>query len=388
MIPSRSRVAGTGLAIAALTIVALALLARFELDREAALHREVIAALEVKDSLEALRTQLNDLRAAARLAAQAPNAEAARTIAHRVVEVDAELAYLAEQRLRLDAAEAFEALAQSARLLSIAASSIASRSAADPAALVAEVERVGTQAHTALERTLRVQRRRINESTIAQLRVGETLRGYVGWLLAGSIAVLVGLAGFYRWARLREARALQRIEHLAHHDLVTGLPNRALLTERLAQELARARREEASLAVMMLDLDGFKTVNDTWGHAAGDAVLAQVAERLRACMRTSDIAGRMGGDEFMALLPHATEEGALKVAEKARHALREPYRVAGGGQALLGASVGIAFFPRDGMEPDALQQAADAALYDAKRSGKDRVAVARTRVPEEAPEPA
>ena len=375
MLPSAERLAGAGLAIAAITIVALALLARFELDREGALHRDVMAALEAKDSLEALRTQLNDLRAAARLAARGADPAATQTIERRAVEVEAELAYLAEQRVRSDAAESFADLVQASRLLAIAARSVAARSAADPAARQAEIEKLDARWQNALDRTLRVQRRRINESTVAQIRVGDTLRAYVGWLVAGSIAVLVGLAGFYRWAKLREARAMRRIEHLAHHDLVTGLPNRALLTERLGQEIARARRNRSPLAVMMLDLDGFKSVNDTWGHAAGDAVLTMAAERLRRSMRVSDTAGRLGGDEFLALLPEASEQGAMVVAEKARAALEAPYAL-DSRVARLSSSVGLAFFPRDGEDPDALQKAADAALYEAKRGGKNRVVMA------------
>ena len=128
--------------------------------------------------------------------------------------------------------------------------------------------------------------------------------------------------------------------------------------------------------MLVFDLDGFKSVNDTWGHAAGDAVLGLAAERLRRSMRASDTAGRLGGDEFLALLPEASEQGAMGVAEKARAALEAPYAL-GSRIARLSSSVGLAFFPRDGEDPDALQKAADAALYEAKRGGKNRVVMAR-----------
>ena len=374
MAASAERLAGTGLAIAALTIVALALLARFELDREAELHRDVIVAVQVKDSLEALRTQLNDLRSAAHIASLAREPAALQAIERRAVEIDAELQYLEQHAGARGPGEAFEALSHSARLLAVNARSI-SRRAPGSATDAGELDRLAAQASISLEQMLDAHRRRINEGTLAQIRVGETLRTYVSWLLAGSIAILVGLFGVYRWAKAREAGASRRIEHLAHYDTITGLPNRALLTDRLGQEIARAKRAEETFAVLLFDLDGFKAVNDTHGHAAGDRVLALVGERSRACMRASDTVGRLGGDEFLAILPGASLEGATIAAEKLRAALQEPYPL-GTAAARLSASIGASFFPGDGMDSDALQKAADDALYQAKRSGKNRLAVA------------
>jgi diguanylate cyclase (GGDEF)-like protein len=368
------RLAGTGLAIAAMSIVAMALLARFELDREAALHRDVIASLQLKESLEDLRTQLNDLKSAARLAAGS-SADAQQVIERRAVEIDAELQYLAQHPLRADPRDGFAELAQASRLLVVNARSLAARMPAGGAGAAGEFERVAAEASLSLERTLAAHRRRVTESTLAQIRIGETLRGYVSWLLAGSVAVLLGLFGFYRWARLREARALRRIEHIAHHDAVTGLPNRALLADRVEQEIARSIRERAGFALMLFDLDGFKAVNDVWGHAAGDAVLAIVAARARGCIRASDTVGRLGGDEFLAILPGASHEGALAVAEKVRLALSEPYGLAEC-DALLSVSIGVSFFPLHGNDSDALQRVADAALYEAKRAGKNRIRIA------------
>jgi diguanylate cyclase (GGDEF)-like protein len=163
--------------------------------------------------------------------------------------------------------------------------------------------------------------------------------------------------------------------------MVTGLPNRALLSDRMAQETARARRGSSHFAVLLFDLDGFKKVNDTWGHAAGDRVLTLVGERARKCMRASDTVGRLGGDEFLAVLPETTLQGALGVAEKLREALYRPYPVdkAGGPEkttAQLSASIGVSLFPDHGLDPEALQRAADAALYRAKREGRNRTEVA------------
>lgn len=367
------RLAGTGLAIAAVSIVAMALLARFELDREAALHRDIISSLQLKESLEEVRLQLNDITSAARLAAGA-SVGAQQVIERRAVEIDAELRYLAQHPQQVDPGDGFAELAQASRLLVVNARSLAARGPSQGAA-AAEFERVAADAARSLDRTLAAHRRQVTESTLAQIRIGETLRAYVSWLLAGSVAVLLGLFGFYRWARMREARSLRRIEHIAHHDGVTGLPNRALLADRLEQEIARSRREQAGFALMLFDLDGFKAVNDAWGHAAGDAVLAIVATRARGCMRASDTVGRLGGDEFLAILPGASPEGALAVAEKVRRALSEPYSLPEC-DALLSVSIGVSFYPQHGGDGDALQRVADAALYEAKRGGKNRIRMA------------
>ena len=368
------RLAGAGLAIAASTIVALALLARFELEREAELHRDVIAAVHVTESLEALRTQLNDLAAAARLAALTRDPQALQTIERRAVEIDAELGYLQQQAGAGGPEGVFEALSHAARLLLVNARSIPQRPSVIDSG---EIDRLAAQASVALERLLDAHRQRMNEGTLAQIRAGETLHAYVSWLLAGSIAVLLGLFATYRWVKAREAKTLRHIEQLAHYDTVTGLPNRALLADRLAQEVARASRAGEAFAVLMYDLDGFKGVNDTYGHAAGDRVLALVGERSRASVRASDTVGRLGGDEFLAILPGATLEGTTVAAEKLRQALQQPYPLENG-TAHISTSIGASFFPADGQDGEALQKSADAALYQAKRAGKNRLALARS----------
>ncbi len=379
MLPSAERLAGSGLAIAALTIVALAGLAMIELDREASLHRELIASLQVKDSLESLRVEVTDLAESARLVSLTNARAAAQAIERRVVEIDAELDYLSQNPARVNR-PVFGELARSARLLGVQARSVVTAHATrgPEAAKVAalEAQQVAADVASALQGMLAAQRAAINDRMLAQLRVAENLRTYVSWLLAGSLLVLVGLFGFYRWAKARERAATRRIEHLAHYDMLTGLPNRALLNDLLEREVTRALRAERGFALLLFDLDGFKHVNDTWGHAAGDRLLALVAERARGCMRASDTVGRWGGDEFLAILPETTSEGALLVAEKLREAMLAPFPL-GKHVATLGASVGVSHFGEHGNDAQSLQRSADAALYEAKRLGKNRVFKAR-----------
>ncbi len=171
-----------------------------------------------------------------------------------------------------------------------------------------------------------------------------------------------------------ERRRLQeRLERLAHYDSLTALPNRALFFDRLEGAVARARREERRFALLFVDLDGFKAVNDHYGHDAGDYLLFEIARRLRAAIRDSDTAGRMGGDEFTILLDNiAKPEDAAAVAEKIRASLSEPMEVPSGARVSVGASVGIAVFPDDGPDGEAVLKAADSAMYAIKLSGGRR----------------
>ncbi len=377
--PSRARLAGLGFAIAMLTIVALAIIVLLDLEGEARVHREVIAAQQVKDELHALRAAIVELRSAARLGARTGDAAAYGAIERRAADVEGALAALEKQGAASDALPAYQRLSDSSRMLVIHARSIAhahqSRGADSAAALAAEAERLTADATGALDASLAAHTLRINERTQTAIALGEGLRKYIAGLLMGSIALLAGLFAGYRRVQHRERAAQKRIEHLAHFDMVTGLPNRALLADRLAQETARALRVGGEFAVLLFDLDGFKAVNDTWGHAAGDRVLTQVGERLRKCVRASDTVGRLGGDEFLAILPEASVEGASGVAEKVRESLREPY-VLDAATAHLSTSIGVSLFPANGSDPEQLQRAADAALYKAKREGKDRTVIA------------
>jgi diguanylate cyclase (GGDEF)-like protein len=159
---------------------------------------------------------------------------------------------------------------------------------------------------------------------------------------------------------------------MAHHDLLTGLPNRALNLKLFSELLAGPWPETASaslkLTVFCLDLDGFKGVNDRFGHAAGDAVLVAVADRLRASVRDADFVCRLGGDEFVVLLPNITDSEAAAVARRIISRVSEPFEFAPA--ARVGASIGLASAPRDGTTADELLSAADRAMYEAKRRGK------------------
>jgi diguanylate cyclase (GGDEF)-like protein len=166
----------------------------------------------------------------------------------------------------------------------------------------------------------------------------------------------------------RKRKEIQ-IAHMARHDALTNLANRRLLNERIEQALARMRRQHEGFALLCLDLDGFKKVNDTRGHPAGDALLWGVADRLSACVRDTDTVARLGGDEF-AILQSATdrEEDAETLAQRILEAVAAPYDI-DDGRAVIGVSIGIAMAPSDGAKAEELLKAADIALYRAKSAG-------------------
>ena len=174
-------------------------------------------------------------------------------------------------------------------------------------------------------------------------------------------------------AATERLRAQSQLRHMARHDPLTGLPNRALFHDRLDIALARARREQTQVAVLFLDLDRFKQVNDSLGHSVGDALLQDVARRLGACVRESDTVGRLGGDEFVVLLHsvHAPEQPML-VAEKIRLAIGLPCTLNGHRVAVV-PSIGVACYPAHGEDGPQLIQRADEAMYAAKKAGGNRV---------------
>jgi len=169
-----------------------------------------------------------------------------------------------------------------------------------------------------------------------------------------------------------------KMAHMAQHDPLTGLPNRALFSDRLERALAASRRSGIPTALMFLDLDKFKPVNDTYGHAIGDVLLQQAAERMKSALRESDTVGRIGGDEFVVLLPAVERvEDALHVAEKLLEALRKPFFIEGR-SVDVSCSIGIAIHPEDGRDEIELAKNADTAMYWAKRDGGDCVRMFRT----------
>jgi len=172
-------------------------------------------------------------------------------------------------------------------------------------------------------------------------------------------------------AELQSAKDAAVVESL--HDPLTGLPNRRLLSEQLVSRLAQAKRESTTLALLYIDLDGFKMVNDSLGHSAGDALLVQVAIRLRTSVRASDILARLGGDEFMVILEGGpAREDALLVAEGLLDAISDRFWIQGH-EINIGASIGMSIFPDSAAEAEEMMRQADTAMYAAKREGKNRV---------------
>jgi diguanylate cyclase (GGDEF)-like protein/PAS domain S-box-containing protein len=200
---------------------------------------------------------------------------------------------------------------------------------------------------------------------------------YPEWLVITAVKDRAGqvvnyVATFSDVTRMNEAMA--RLHHLAHHNPLTGLPNRLLLTARLEHALDQARRNQSGVAVLFIDLDRFKQVNDTYGHAAGDRVLQTAAQRLRRRLRKGDTAAHLGGDEFVVVVEQVYRRNAVAtVAAKLSGTLALPVEDAG--QVVrLSASIGIALFPEDGDTPDLLIRCADEAMYRVKRAGGEDVA--------------
>lgn len=167
--------------------------------------------------------------------------------------------------------------------------------------------------------------------------------------------------------------ALATIQDMATHDSLTGLHNRASLTDALQHAVSKARRNNESLAVFFIDLDGFKTVNDTLGHATGDHLLREIARRLRAKIRDSDLVARLGGDEFVIMAPGIPGEAeAMVLGRKLLDAFSQPFDV-GGQTCRVGLTIGFALAPHDGTRADDLIKRADAAMYAGKQAGRHTV---------------
>jgi diguanylate cyclase (GGDEF)-like protein/PAS domain S-box-containing protein len=163
----------------------------------------------------------------------------------------------------------------------------------------------------------------------------------------------------------------EKVRHLAQYDVLTDLPNRSLFSDRLQQALAIAKRDKKHLALMFIDLDKFKPVNDEFGHQMGDLLLKDAAKRMLDCVRESDTIARIGGDEFVVLLPTIeTEEDALRVAEKIRHALNKPFALLGN-HLCISSSTGIVVYPEHGTNEEELFKNADDAMYSAKAGGRN-----------------
>jgi diguanylate cyclase (GGDEF)-like protein/PAS domain S-box-containing protein len=197
---------------------------------------------------------------------------------------------------------------------------------------------------------------------------------------SGNVIAYMGIARDITERKDVEAR----MERLAHHDPLTDLPNRLLFFDRAHQALNLASRAGSRMALMLLDLDQFKPVNDDCGHAVGDLLLQEAARRMKTCLRSSDTVGRIGGDEFVILLPVIEhEQDALQVAEKILEALRQPFRIAG--EVLdISCSIGIALYPEHGASVAELSKHADYAMYVVKKRGRDACLIYRDEMLDEA----
>ena len=198
--------------------------------------------------------------------------------------------------------------------------------------------------------------------------------GVAGVVLSVVLAFLAWLLIHGRARALRIAeRMTEELRHMAQHDTLTGLPNRALFSDRLNQELEHARRHKGRFAMLFIDLDNFKPINDQYGHAIGDDVLIKAAQRLKSCVRAADSVGRIGGDEFVVLLAQLNEtEPVQALAEKMHRSLKNPM-VVNGQEFSISSSIGVAVFPQDGADAEALTKSADEAMYRAKKAGRDCV---------------
>jgi len=213
------------------------------------------------------------------------------------------------------------------------------------------------------------------------LAVTRQAHGYLRRAAVGSVLLmlLAGLLSRMSWqlaqSRLQAAEArvayAERVEYLAYHDGLTSLPNRSLFSKLLTQNIREANRYQRQMAVLFLDLDRFKLINDTLGHDAGDQLLQEVARRLKACLRDSDIVARLGGDEFVILLPQLSDEKYVATtAQKILGAIAKPFDLRGQ-EFRVTASIGISLFDRDGQDEQTLKRNADIAMYQAKQHGKN-----------------
>jgi diguanylate cyclase (GGDEF)-like protein/PAS domain S-box-containing protein len=189
----------------------------------------------------------------------------------------------------------------------------------------------------------------------------------------------VGVRGFILDITERK-EAEEKIAHLANHDMLTDLPSLRLAKDRLGMAISLARRNKTAAAVMFIDLDEFKSVNDNLGHEAGDYILKQVSQRMLSCIRETDTVGRVGGDEFLLIATGIhTPENASQIAEKVIHLVSQPI-IFNGQQAVVGASIGIALYPDDGEGMDLLIKKADEAMYRIKKASKNGFCFANTEI--------
>lgn len=202
----------------------------------------------------------------------------------------------------------------------------------------------------------------------------EGLNESIDWIIAYFAVIAIAFVNERMLSKLRNERddERRRYEFMAHHDVLTGLPNRLLFRDRLDGAIQRAKRHKMIFALLYLDLDCFKAVNDDYGHPAGDLVLQKTAERIKAELRSTDVVARLGGDEFAVIMEELEHARAVEaVVEKLEQAVTEPVDV-GPARVSCGVSIGIAIYPQDGTQGDALLKIADARMYENKQGHRHR----------------
>lgn len=217
-------------------------------------------------------------------------------------------------------------------------------------------------------------RRLLRDVEVTQVEFADRVERWIIALISSAALVLIFFHGVVRKLSLEQLAARDKIAYQAMHDSLTGLANRPAVIEHLDNRLTDAETERAlgGFAVMLLDLDGFKAVNDDMGHDAGDALLIIVAERLNVTLRDSDFIARLGGDEFLIVLPQISDkETATLVANKLVNAIAKPYPIKAN-TANVSASIGVSLFPQDGGDRETLMKCADIAMYEAKRAGRNQ----------------
>jgi diguanylate cyclase len=244
--------------------------------------------------------------------------------------------------------------------------------AARESAVLVREQTAGAREHAADVREEAADRRdRIAEQREEAVWTRTEHRAHVGTQLLEANENLVVAAVHSQTMTEAAEHATVQMSIKAERDFLTGLPNRALLTDRLAQSIALAQRHRKRVVLMFLDLDNFKDVNDSLGHAVGDRLLQSIAKRLEACVRSSDTVSRHGGDEFIVLLSEVeAADDAGHAAEKLIKAMTEPHLI-GDHRLDVTLSIGISIFPDDGDDGDALLVSADTAMYHAKRGGRN-----------------
>jgi diguanylate cyclase (GGDEF)-like protein/PAS domain S-box-containing protein len=222
---------------------------------------------------------------------------------------------------------------------------------------------------------------RLREEAVALRAVEQKLLCLDGSVVDAEVAVMrfpyhgeVAVQVVARDVTVRKL-AEEKIRQLAYHDALTGLPNRILFNDRLTVAVAQAHRQSQKVGLIFIDLDHFKTINDTLGHGVGDQLLKAVADRVCACVREGDTLARLGGDEFTLLLPGLVQASdAVRVAEKVLGAMRAPFTL-GSNEVAVTASLGVSIYPDDGAEVEALLKNSDVAMYRAKERGRDNIQV-------------